>query len=135
MFQVLSKDRNLKSGQVLLSILISIAVFAILTRAIFTLVASSFDLINFNRARITARHLAQEKIELVRNLAYSNVGTLEGIPPGILLQEENVLRNGLNFVVKTSITYIDDDFDLTAPDDTDPEDYKRVRIEVSLEGL
>ncbi|OGM34011.1 hypothetical protein A3D01_03710 [Candidatus Woesebacteria bacterium RIFCSPHIGHO2_02_FULL_39_13] len=135
MFQVLSKDRNLKSGQVLLSILISIAVFAILTRAIFTLVASSFDLVNFNRSRITARHLAQEKIELARNLPYDQIGTVGGIPNGILAEEENIQRNGLNFLVKTSIIFVDDDFDLTAPNDTDPEDYKRMRVEVSWEGL
>ena len=122
-------------GQILLSILISLAVFAILIHALFTLIASSFDLVNFNRARITARHLAQEKIEIVRNLVYADVGTVGGIPSGILEQEEDVVRNGLNFTVKTSIIYIDDAFDDIAPTDTVPEDYKRARIEVSWQGL
>ena len=135
MIQTLPPQKTSNGGQMLISILIAIAVFAILTHAIFTLVASSFDLINFNRARITARHLAQEKIELVRNLSYSDVGTLGGIPDGILIEEEGVSRNGLNFLVKTSVIYVDDEFDLEAPEDTDPEDYKKVRIEVSWEGL
>jgi hypothetical protein len=123
------------SGQVLLGILISLAVFAILLHAIFTLVASSFDLVNFNKARITARHLAQEKMELIRNLPYENVGTVGGIPAGIIEQEENIERNGLNYLIETSIIYIDDSFDNTAPTDTEPEDYKRIRVEVSWGGL
>ena len=123
------------SGQALLGILISLAVFAILLHAIFTLVASSFDLVNFNKARITARHLAQEKMELIRNLPYENVGTVGGIPAGILEQEENISRNGLNYLIETSIIYIDDSFDNTTPTDTEPEDYKRIRVEISWEGL
>ena len=64
----LPKEEINHEGQMLLGILISVGVFAILIHALFSLVASSYDLVNFNRARITARHLAQEKIELTRNL-------------------------------------------------------------------
>lgn len=124
-----------RKGQILLGILISVAIFAILVHALFTLISSSYEFVNFNRARITARHIASEKIEIVRNLAYEDIGTKSGIPLGILDQEENILRNGLNFLVKTSIIYIDDDFDDTAPADTQAQDYKRVRVEVSWEGL
>lgn len=120
-------------GQILLSILISIAVFAILTHAIFTLLASSFSLVAFNKARITARHLAQEKIEIIRNLSYSDVGTQGGIPSGVLLQEENIVRNGLNYKVKIDVVYFDDPFNGTGP--PDDIDYKRARVEVSWEGL
>lgn len=127
--------KSLYKGQILLAILIAIAVFAILVHALFTLIAASFDLVSFNKARLTARHLAQEKIELVRNLSYTDVGTVGGIPAGILEQEESVVRNGLNYTLKTAVVYIDDPFDGLAPDDTAPEDYKRVRLEVSWEGL
>jgi hypothetical protein len=122
-------------GTTLIGILISIAVFSILAHAIFTLVGTSYRFVNFNRARITARHLAQEKAELIRNLPYDNVGTSGGIPSGSLPQEENVVRNGLNFLVKTSIIYLDDSFDDTAPTDLLPTDYKRIRVEVSWGGL
>jgi len=124
------------SGQMLLAILIAVAVFAILTHAIFTLIASSFDLVSFNKARITARHLAQEKIELIRNLPYTDVATIGGVPNGTLIpQTETISRNGLNYAVKTSIIFIDDSTDDSAPADTSPEDYKRVRVEVGWEGL
>lgn len=127
------KEKSL--GQILISILIATTVFLILTHALFTLIASSFNLVSFNRARITARHLAQEKIELIRNLPYNNIGSEGGIPSGILLHEENLVRNGLNYLVKTDVIYIDDPFDSLAPDDTSPEDYKRARVEISWQGL
>ena len=119
----------------LLSVLIGIAVFAILAHALFTLVASSFDLINFNKSRIAARHLASERVELIRNLTYDDVGTVGGIPNGIIAQEENIVQNGLNYKIKASVVYIDDPYDDTAPADLSPDDYKRVRVEVSWEGL
>ena len=129
-------EKTFNQGQILLSILIAIAIFSILAHALFTLVASSFDLVTFNKARITARHLAQEKMELIRNLPYNKVATIGGIPSGDLIpQVETVSKNGLNYTIKTSTIYIDDPFDGLAPDDTIPEDYKRVRVEVSWEGL
>ena len=132
---MLPKNKSIIRGQILIGILIATGVFAILSHALFTLVSSSFKLVAFNRARITARHLAQEKIEVIRNLPYGSVGTIGGVPQGVVTQEENIVRNGLNFLVKTSVVFIDDPFDNLAPDDAIPSDYKRVRVEVSWEGL
>jgi len=125
---------RLRSGQTLIATLIGIAIFLILANALFTLVRGSFSLISFNRARITARHLAEEKVEFIRNLPYNNVGTSGGIPSGTIPQEETVTQNGLSFTVKTDIIYVDDPFDNTVPNDLLPTDYKRVRVEVSWGG-
>lgn len=137
MFTLPKKPYN--QGQVLLSILIAIAVFSILAHALFTLIASSFELVTFNKARITARHIAQEKIETIRNLPYDEVATIGGIPNGTVIpQTESIERNGLIYTIKTDVIFIDDSFDGIQggiPDDTSPEDYKRVRVEVSWEGL
>lgn len=122
-------------GQIYLDLLIAIAILAILSAALFSLVATALSLTSFTKARITAKHLAQEKIELIRNLSYQNVGTIGGIPSGPLPQDENIFRNDLNYHVKTTIVYIDDPFDESAPDDLLPTDYKRVRVEVFWEGL
>lgn len=130
-----SAPKRTHLGQSLVGILIALAVFSILGHAIFTLVSSSFSLVALSRARITARHLAQEKIEFIRNLPYDNVGTAGGIPSGPLPQTENLTRNGLNFLVTTSVIYIDDSFDDQVPNDLLPTDYKRIRVEVTWEGL
>lgn len=122
-------------GQTLISTLIGIAIFLILANALFTLIRGSFSIISFNRARITARHIAQEKIELIRNLPFDDIGTAGGIPSGTIAQEEVQTRNGLAFTVKTDVIYVDDTFDNTVPNDLLPTDYKRVRVEVSWGGI
>ncbi len=127
--------RRLWAGQTLISALIGIAIFLILANAVFTLIRGSFTITSYNRARISARHLAQEKIEFIRNLPYNSIGTSGGIPSGSILQTEMLERNGLAFTVSTDITYIDDAFDQTAPSDTLPTDYKRVRVAVSWGGV
>src|SRR3989344_3091079 len=70
------RENQYAKGQSLIGILVSLAIFSILSQAIFTVVSTSLNLVSFNRSRITARHLAQEKIELIRNLPYNDVGTL-----------------------------------------------------------
>lgn len=125
----------IQKGQTLISTLIGIAIFLILANAVFTLIRGSFSIISFNRARITARQLAQEKIELIRNLSFDTIGTVGGIPSGSLPQEEIQSRNGLAFTIKTAIVYVDDTFDGVAPNDLLPTDYKRIRVEVSWGGI
>lgn len=124
-----------KLGQIYLDLLITLAILVILTPALLSLVMSSYLLLSFTRARLTAKHLAQEKIELIRNLPYNQVGTSGGIPAGPLAQFENIVRNGLNYQVYSSVVYIDDPFDETAPNDLLATDYKRTRIEVSWQGM
>jgi hypothetical protein len=129
---LLKKKRIL--GQSLIDILISLGIFSILSVAIFSSIGLALNFVAFNRSRVTARHIAQEKIEFLRNLPYDQIGTIGGIPSGDLPQEEKQVKNKLNFKIKTTIVYIDDNFDDTAPIDTLPTDYKRVRIEVTWEG-
>ena len=127
--------RNNREGQTLIGVLISLAILLILAQALFTLINTSYQFVGFNRSRIAARHLAQERIELIRNLPYDDIGTVGGIPSGTLPQEESVVQNGLSYTIRTSIVYIDDEFDGQAPDDLLPVDYKRARVEVSWGGI
>jgi hypothetical protein len=122
-------------GQTLISVLISLALFSILSHALFTLVTSSYSISTFNRARTSAKHLAQEKIEEIRNMPYDSIGTVGGIPSGSILQTQTVPINGLNYIIKQSVIYIDDPFDQQVPRDLLPTDYKRVRVDISWEGL
>lgn len=124
-----------EGGQTLIGVLVALAILVILAQALFTLTNTSYRLVSYNRSRITARHIAQDKLEFIRNLPYNEIGTVGGIPAGDLLQSETVNQNGLSFTVTTSIVYVDDPFDDQAPVDTLPIDYKRVRVDVSWEGL
>lgn len=124
-----------KKGEVLLSAIIGLGLFLILSQAVITLVASTYDLISYTRARNNAQTLATEHMEIIRNLTYDDVGTQGGIPDGILSQSEEFVLNGLGYLITTTIIYVDDPFDGISPADAVPTDYKRVRVDVSWGGI
>lgn len=124
-----------KRGDTLIGIIIALGIFVILSQAVVSLTFSAYDLISYARARISARHIALESMEIIRNASYEDVGTVGGIPSGIFAQEQAVSRNGQSYTIRTRINYIDDPFDGLAPTDTLPVDYKRVKIDVSWGGL
>lgn len=131
----LPSTRKFSQGEVLIGIIIALGIFVILSQAVMALAFSAYDLVSYTRARISARHIALEEIETIRNASFENVGTIGGIPSGIFEQERLVLRNGQSYTVRTRVNYIDDTFDGVSPADLLPADYKRVRVDVSWGGL
>ena len=113
-----------------------VAIFSLVT--FFTITALIFefvtDLIGEARVRTVALELASEKIEVVRNMNYSDIGTIGGIPDGALQQTETVQLGGQDFLVTTTVLFVDDPFDGQAPVDSVPTDYKRAVIDVSWSG-
>ena len=95
-----------------------------------------------SKNRLGAVALANEKMEIVRNLEYSDIGTKKdngngtfsyGIPPGEILEEEQIEKSGKAYYVKTFVQYIDDPLDGTSggnPNDDIPSDYKKVSVRV-----
>jgi len=128
-----SKIKNQKSFT-LIDVLVGTFLILIVFLGIFGAYQLSLKVVGLSKAKITATALANQKIELVRNLAYNDVGTIGGIPSGIIPQTETVTQNNINYTVKTTIVYIDDSFDGLAPDDTLSSDYKRVKVKVSWPG-
>lgn len=125
------QDLNFQSGQFLLEVVIAVGVMLMLAHAFFTLIGTSYQLLVQSRSQASAKAIANEKMEIIRNMSFDQVGTVGGIPSGPLLQEETVLRNGQAFNVSTAIVYKDDAFDQLAPDDTNPADYKMARVGVT----
>jgi hypothetical protein len=123
------------TGQVYVGVIVSLGIFLILSQAVVSLIISGYDLISYSRARTTAKHLATEQLETIRNLTYADVGTVSGIPPANIPQTQIIVRNGLSYTINTHITYFDDPADQLAPDDTEPNDYKRVEVQVSWGGI
>ena len=124
-----------KKGFTLIEVLIGISLLLLIFVGIYGLIQLGFKMVGQSKARVTATSLANEKIELARNLSYANVGTLGGIPPGSIPETETVLFNRLNYTVKTTVIYIDDPFDGSGEADPLPFDYKRIKIKVSWEGF
>jgi prepilin-type N-terminal cleavage/methylation domain-containing protein len=131
------KSNKRQNGFTLIEVLIGLFVLSLSVITIYSLFQISLKVIWESKAKIIATQLANQKIEMARNLPYNSVGTVDGIPAGSIPQIENVTRNDIPFVVATTIQYIDDPFDGVAsgtPEDILPIDYKKVRVQVSWSG-
>ena len=133
MFQVPSSKFQEK-GFSLIEGMVSVAIFLIVSLALFSLFSVAFNSIRNNKAKVTANSIALEELEVIRGMEFDNVATTTGwVPAGPILSEKNINRGSFNFTVKVDITFVDDPFDGTetsSPADTFPFDYKKARAQV-----
>lgn len=128
-----------KRGFTLIESLVLLFIFALVGVVFLQVYAVGGRLILESKNRLGATALANQKMEIIRSIAYDEIGTkswngtqwVYGIPAGELLQSEDVAVNTRTYRVTTSVQYVDDAFDGVTPADTIPTDYKRVRIVVS----
>ncbi|MDQ5893382.1 MAG: hypothetical protein QG640_394 [Patescibacteria group bacterium] len=117
----------------LIETLVGVAVFVIIATASYQAYVSLFTLINQNQYKILALNLANEQFEIIRNLAYSDVGIQGGLPNGKIPHSQTLVRAGVTFAVTTTIRNVDIPFDGTiggTPNDLSPADNKLVELEV-----
>ncbi|MAZ67308.1 hypothetical protein CL652_00885 [bacterium] len=130
-----SKVRSLR-GAGLLEVVVASALLALVFTGLFGVLQLGTRLATDNKSRTGALSLALERIEYIRSLDYSNIGTTGGVPSGPLAANESIALNGVDYVRRTYIVYIDDPKDGLGGGDTNgiTTDYKRVKVEVSWEG-
>ncbi len=132
--QIEIDNDRINKGFTLIETVVAIAVLGIMFLMLVVIFSSVTNLVGEARARSVAVVLANEKMEVARNLSYNNLGTVGGVVAGVLPQEEEVEWGGNSFRVETSVIYVDDDYDGVVPDDPIGTDYKRVRIKVTWGG-
>lgn len=123
-----------RQGFTLVELLVGITVFMIIAGSIYQTYNSTMSAIRASRLKVTATALANEQFEIIRNLSYSDVGVIGGIPNGKVPNTQNFVRDGANLIVKTTIRNIDDPFDGTVGElinDLSPADYKLAELEIS----
>jgi len=121
-------------GLTLIETLVSAFIFVILAVAIYTVFTKMLEVIALIRTRETVTNLANEQFEIARNLPYNEVGTVGGIPAGVLIQNQTLVRDGKSFTIETVVRNIDDPFDGTlggSPNDISPADRKIIGLTVS----
>jgi hypothetical protein len=126
------QDRN-RRGTTLVDVIVSLGIIALLFGGIFLVYFSLIDSTVNVDARNSATAAMNQEVEIIRNLPYDKVGTVGGIPSGIIPQQQNIDVGNFTFSVKTTIRNIDDPFDGTLggnPNDTAPADYKQISMEV-----
>lgn len=120
-------------GFTILEVLITVFIIGTVVTGIFGLFVLNISTNREAERRVAALALANERAEMIRNLPYDEVGTEGGVPSGTIKQQEDIVRDGLSYTVKTDIRYVDDPFDKLitgSPPDTLNTDYKQARIEV-----
>jgi len=122
-----------KQGFTLVEILVVVLIMAAVFAGFYTTFMVGSRYIIDSKNRLGAIALANEKMEIIRNLSYANVGLLGGIPDGNIPEDEDTTVNGRKFHVHTYVQYIDDSLDGVFPADTNaiPNDYKVVKVSIS----
>ena len=129
--KVIKKTLSVKSGAgfTLMELIVSIAIFAILAVGML----ASFGIVT--KAAKTAREktilssLSTYYLEVVRNMPYSQVGTLEGNPHGLLPDSPDAISQNISGVVYKiyyKVQYIHDPADSA----TGTPDYKQVKMSI-----
>lgn len=123
-----------KNGFTFIDIIVGTALLLIVSLGIFGAYQLGVKVVSQSKARITAIALANQKMEMVRNLSYQDVGTIGGIPAGQINETETIVRNNIEYAVKITVVNIDDSLDGIAPADNQPSDYRRIKVKVSWAG-
>ena len=138
-----SKLPENKKAFTLIEVLIDLMVVTMVAIALISGYVAAFKSISLASAKMVAVSLANEKMEVLRNISYDDLATQHGgiYPPGNIVDSEIVNRNGSNLNIQTVISYVDDPFDGNAtgtiagkPKDPYPYDYKKVEIIVGKVG-
>lgn len=132
-----------KKGFSLIEILIVVLIFGLVATVVTGAIIANIKGVGLGRRKATATQIANEKMEVLRNMPYDDLATQNGdiYPPGTILDEEEIIREGFTFTVLTQIKYYDDPFDGDAlgtiqgkPVDLYPYDYKKAEITVKLKN-
>ncbi len=126
--------KKLVSGFTLIETLVGSFVFLLVALSAYGALGVLMDAVSASQAKISATSVANETFEIVRNLPYTDVGIVAGLPVGKIARTQTIVRDGYSFNTKRIIRSVDDPFDGTIggnPSDSSPADYKLVDLDIS----
>src|SRR5476651_1010598 len=101
-------------GFTLVETLVGSAVFVVVALATYQAFGVLMDAVSVSQAKLAGTTLANQEIEIIRNLPYASVGIQNGIPAGNIQRSQTIVQNNYSFTVVTTIRNVDDTFDGTA---------------------
>lgn len=129
------KQKRDNAGFMLIEALTVLFIFSLITVTFYSVYAVGIRSIQDAKNRLGALALANEKVEIVRNLSYDDIGTVGGTISGNIPQDQDISENAHLYHVHIQVSYVDDPFDGVGYADTVWfEDYKKVIITVSWLG-
>lgn len=128
-----NKKKN-KEAFTLIEALVFLFIFSVTVLTFYKTMAIGTAAIIDAKCRLGAVALANERLEIIKNLSYDKIGTQGGVPSGDIPHEQQLVRSGVTYSVQTSIVYVDDGTDgiavASGGSDSRPDDYKRVAVKV-----
>lgn len=127
-------QRYSNEGFTFVEILVGLALFLLIGISIYQGFLQILEVVRVSRVTMVATALANEQFEIIRNIPYNDVGLVAGLPPGVIPHIQNLVREGSEFMVTTTIRNEDDSFDGTiggSPNDLSPADYKLVELGIT----
>ncbi len=119
-----------RNGTTLIDLVMSMAIIALLFGGVYLVFFSIETAVGNISVRAAATVAINNEIETIRNLPYASVGTVNGIPSGIIPQTQTVADGNFSFILQTTVLNIDDPYD-QSPSSTPVADYKLVDITAS----
>ncbi len=128
--------RTWQSGTSLIDTLVGVFLLLVVFLGIAAAIQFALSVVSNDKARAGAIALANERMEYLRSLSYTSLGTAGGVPSGTVPQSEAVSLNGTNYTRRTTIQYVDDPKDGTGAADTNgiTADYKQARVDVAWQS-
>ena len=120
-------------GVTLVEVVICVAIFTVLSVSIYGVFTSIINGIVYYRQTTIISSLADQYLETMRNMSYSQIGTMKGNPHGVLADLPDPISttvDGIQYQIYYAISYVDDPSDGTILAGTDPypDDYKQVKL-------
>lgn len=121
------------AGFTLVEAIVGIAIFSLLASGVLGAILALQQSVKVARERTELASLVSADLEVVRNLPYAQVGTMNGNPSGSLpdlTNKRSIIIEGRTYYIYYEVTYFDDPADGTALAGTDPApaDYKQVKM-------
>lgn len=123
-----------RNGFTLIEILVGSAVFLLVALSSYKASGVLMDAVIASQAKIAATSVANERFEIMRNMPYSDVGIVGGLPVGKIIRNQTIVQDNYSFDIITTIRSVDDTFDGTiegTPTDTSPADYKLADLDIT----
>lgn len=123
-------------GMTLVDVLVGTALALVIFMGLFGIIRASLTVSSLAKLKSTATAIATTRMEYIRSLEYSAVGTVGGIPAGVVPQYATTTNDGTDFVTRVFIEYMDDPADGEGGLDENDiiTDYKRVKVSTSYIG-
>ena len=120
-------------GFSLIDVIVGVALMLILFLALFGVLRASLILSTLSKAEAAGTELANTQMEYLHGLSYDSVGTVGGIPAGLIPQTATSSVDGVTYTTRTYVQYTDDPADGTGSNDTNgvTTDYKTGKVTVS----